>query len=259
MAILVSCVPTRASALHTPGVSRRQTSTGSISVSARRRRIPVGLTTESWGISCVPPITRATPIAAVDSGVGEPPAGGKFPAVDPGAGEPPAGGKTSAVDPVPGEPPARGKFSLPNIPSWVKLVVGAYFAAVPFYWQMRAMEERVEEAAEEAMEAVERVAETAEKIAEDVAEAFPENKSLKKAASRIKAITYEVEEDANKAEALLHKLIQEPESRQQEENSQQLIQELENRQREGKPQQLTQYPENSQHEGNFPYPTYLHG
>jgi methyl-accepting chemotaxis protein len=66
--------------------------------------------------------------------------------------------------------------------------------------------ERVEEAAEEAIEAVERVAETAEKIAEDVAEAFPENKSLKKAASRIKAITYEVEEDANKAEAILHKV-----------------------------------------------------
>jgi polysaccharide pyruvyl transferase WcaK-like protein len=50
------------------------------------------------------------------------------------------------------------------------------------------------------------VVETAEKIAEDVAEAFPENKSLKKAASRIKAITYEVEEDANKAEAILHKV-----------------------------------------------------
>jgi hypothetical protein len=66
--------------------------------------------------------------------------------------------------------------------------------------------ERVEETAEAAIEAVERAAETAEKIAEDIAEAFPENNSLKKAASRIKAVAYEVEEDANKAEALLRKV-----------------------------------------------------
>uniref|UniRef100_A0ACD5U3C4 Uncharacterized protein n=1 Tax=Avena sativa TaxID=4498 RepID=A0ACD5U3C4_AVESA len=206
MAILVPCGPCRASAaLHSPEVSRRQTNTG-ISVSRpRRRQTPVGLTTRSRGISCcVPP----TPIPRVDSGAEELPAGGKFPAIDPGAGEPPVGGKFPAVDPGPVEPPARGKFSLPKIPSWAKLVVGAYFAAVPFYWQMRAMEEKVEETAEATFEAVERVAETAEKIAEDVAEAFPENKSLKKAASRIKAVAYEVEEDANKAEALLRKIEQ---------------------------------------------------
>uniref|UniRef100_A0ACD5THG9 Uncharacterized protein n=1 Tax=Avena sativa TaxID=4498 RepID=A0ACD5THG9_AVESA len=211
MAILVPCVPSRSSAaLHAAEVSRRQTNTG-ISVSwPRRRQIPVGLlTTRSWGISCcVPPITGATPIPRVDSGAEELPAGGKFPAIDPGAGEPPVGGKFPAVDPGPVEPPARGKFSLPKIPSWAKLVVGAYFAAVPFYWQMRAMEEKVEETAEATFEAVERVAETAEKIAEDVAEAFPENKNLKKAASRIKPVAYEVEEDANKAEALLRKIEQ---------------------------------------------------
>ncbi|CAM0955485.1 unnamed protein product [Alopecurus aequalis] len=187
MAMLVSRVPSKALALYTPEVSRRQTNTG-ISVSAHRR--PIGLTTKSWRINCVPPTTGATQIPTVDPA--EPPAGGKLPAVDPG----------------PKEPPAGGKFSLPNIPSWVKLIAGAYFAAVPFYWQMRAMEERVEQTVEEAIEAVDKMAVTAEKIAEEVAEAFPENKSLRNATSRIKAIADEIDEDANKAEALLHKIEQ---------------------------------------------------
>lgn len=64
----------------------------------------------------------------------------------------------------------------------------------------------MEQTAEAAIEAVDKVALTAEKIAEDVAEAFPENKSLKRAASRIKAVAEEIEVDANKAEALLHKI-----------------------------------------------------
>ena len=50
------------------------------------------------------------------------------------------------------------------------------------------------------------MAEAAEKIAEDVAEAFPGNESLKKAASRIKAVADEIEEDADKAEAFLRKV-----------------------------------------------------
>ncbi|XP_047070996.1 uncharacterized protein LOC124679242 [Lolium rigidum] len=177
MAILISCVTSKALAPYIPEVSRQRGGKG-ISVSAQRRQTLVGLTMKSWGINRVQPIRRATQIRAVG----------------------------------PGELPAGGDFSLPdlfsNIPSWVTFVVGASFAAVPFYRQMRAMQDKAEETAEAAIEVVDRVAEAAEKIAEDVSEAFPENQTIKKAASRIKAVADEIEEDADKAEALLRKLDQ---------------------------------------------------
>jgi ABC-type transporter Mla subunit MlaD len=53
---------------------------------------------------------------------------------------------------------------------------------------------------------VDKVAEATERIAEDVAETFPENKNLQKAASKIKAVSDEIEENVDKAEALLQKV-----------------------------------------------------
>ncbi|CAM0904407.1 unnamed protein product [Alopecurus aequalis] len=170
MAILISCVSFKALAPYTPEVSRQQRDTG-MSVSAQR------LTMKSWGIDRVQPIRRATQIVAVGL-------------------------------PGPGELLAGGDLSFPNIPSWVTLVVGAFFAAVPCYRQIRAMQDKVEQTAAAAIEVVDRVAETAEKIAEDVAEVFPGNESLNKAASRIKAVADEIEEDADKAQAFLRKIDQ---------------------------------------------------
>ncbi|CAM0904408.1 unnamed protein product [Alopecurus aequalis] len=180
MAILISCVSSKALAPYTPEISRQPRHTG-ISVSAQRRQTPAGLTMKCWGIDRVQPMGRATQIATV---------------VPPGPGELPAGGDLLSFNPF------------ANIPSWVTFVVGAFLAAAPFYRQMRAMEDKVEETAEAAIEVVDKVAEAAEKIAEDVAEAFPGNESLKKAASRIKAVADEIEEDADKAQAFLRKLDQ---------------------------------------------------
>ena len=53
---------------------------------------------------------------------------------------------------------------------------------------------------------IDTVAEATEKVAVEVAEAFPGNETLKQAASKIKAIADEIEEDADKAEALIEKV-----------------------------------------------------
>lgn len=53
---------------------------------------------------------------------------------------------------------------------------------------------------------VDTVAGAAEKVAGEVAGAFPGNESLREAASRIKAVTDEIEEDAERAEALIEKV-----------------------------------------------------
>ena len=53
---------------------------------------------------------------------------------------------------------------------------------------------------------IDTVAEATEKVADEVAETFPGNETLKQAASRIKAIADEIEEDADKAEALIEKV-----------------------------------------------------
>ena len=66
--------------------------------------------------------------------------------------------------------------------------------------------DNVEKAAEAAIEVIDSVAEATEKVAVDVAEAFPGNETLKQAATKIKAIADEIEEDADKAEALIEKV-----------------------------------------------------
>jgi uncharacterized protein YukE len=66
--------------------------------------------------------------------------------------------------------------------------------------------DNVEKAAEAAIEVIDTVAEATEKVADEVAEAFPGNETLKQAASKIKAIADEIEEDADKAEALIEKV-----------------------------------------------------
>lgn len=173
MAILITCVASKALALHTPEVSRQQRSTA-ISVSAHHRQIPIGLATKSWGINLTaPPIRRATQIPAVGA-------------------EP--------------EELLGANLPIPDFSSWVTWLAGAFMLAVPAYWQFRAMEDKAEQTAEATIEMVEKVAEAAERIADDVSEAFPGNERLKKAASSVKAIADEIEKDVDKAEAVLHKM-----------------------------------------------------
>lgn len=53
---------------------------------------------------------------------------------------------------------------------------------------------------------IDTVAEATEKVAGEVADAFPGSENLKEAASRIKTVTDAIEEDAEKAEALIEKV-----------------------------------------------------
>ena len=53
---------------------------------------------------------------------------------------------------------------------------------------------------------IDTVAEATEKVAGEVADAFPGNENLKEAVSRIKTVTDAIEEDAEKAEALIEKV-----------------------------------------------------
>ena len=66
--------------------------------------------------------------------------------------------------------------------------------------------DKIEKTAEAAIEVVDTVAEATEKVAGEVAGAFPGNENLKEAASRIRTVTDAIEEDAEKAEALIHKV-----------------------------------------------------
>lgn len=86
------------------------------------------------------------------------------------------------------------------------MIVGAVFVAIPIYKKIRALEAKVEKTAEVAVQVIDTVAEAAEKVAGEVSEAFPNNENLKEAASRIKTIADAIEEDAEKAEALIHKV-----------------------------------------------------
>ena len=92
------------------------------------------------------------------------------------------------------------------MPHWITLVVGAVFVAIPIYRKIRALEGKVEKTAEVAIEVIDTVAEAAEKVAGEVSEAFPDNENIREAASRIKTIADVIEEDAEKAEALIHKV-----------------------------------------------------
>jgi len=66
--------------------------------------------------------------------------------------------------------------------------------------------DKIEKTAEVAIEVIDTVAEATEKIAGEVADAFPGNENLKEAASRIKTVMDAIEEDAEKAEALIQKV-----------------------------------------------------
>jgi DNA-binding ferritin-like protein len=66
--------------------------------------------------------------------------------------------------------------------------------------------DKIEKTAEVAIEVIDTVAEATEKVAGEVADAFPGNENLKEAASRIKTVTDAIEEDAEKAEALIEKV-----------------------------------------------------
>ena len=66
--------------------------------------------------------------------------------------------------------------------------------------------DKIEKTAEVAIEVIDTVAEATEKVAGEVTDAFPGNENLKEAASRIKTVTDAIEEDAEKAEALIQKV-----------------------------------------------------
>jgi DNA-binding ferritin-like protein len=72
--------------------------------------------------------------------------------------------------------------------------------------QLFAARDKIEKTAEVAIEVVDTVAEAAEKVAGEVAGAFPGNDGLREAASKIKTVADEIEEDAEKAEALIEKV-----------------------------------------------------
>ncbi|KAF8703291.1 hypothetical protein HU200_032083 [Digitaria exilis] len=108
--------------------------------------------------------------------------------------------------PAVGTTPSGGNLPIPSMPPWAKWVVGAVIVAIPVYRRFRTLEDKIEKTAEVAIEVVDTVAEATEKIAGEVADAFPGNENLKEAASKIKTVTDEIEEDAEKAEALIKKV-----------------------------------------------------
>uniref|UniRef100_A0A0A9D110 Uncharacterized protein n=1 Tax=Arundo donax TaxID=35708 RepID=A0A0A9D110_ARUDO len=110
-----------------------------------------------------------------------------------------------AVGPGPANP-SGGNLPIPNMPSWAKWVVGAVIVAIPVYRRMRTLEDKIEKTAEVAVEVIDTVAEATEKVAGEVVEAFPENENIKEIASKIKTVTDAIEEDAEKAEALIEKV-----------------------------------------------------
>lgn len=79
-------------------------------------------------------------------------------------------------------------------------------ARIHFFIVTFVVTDKIEKTAEVAIEVVDTVAEATEKIAGEVADAFPGNENLKEAASKIKTVTDEIEEDAEKAEALIKKV-----------------------------------------------------
>lgn len=125
-------------------------------------------------------------------------------------------------------------------PVRAKWVVGAIIVAIPIYRKIRALEgnqsesyfndfflpnrgmhfgsiflavwivlnpvDTVEKTAEVAIEVVDTVAEATEKVAGELADAFPGNENLKEVASKIKTVADVIEDDAEKAEALIQKV-----------------------------------------------------
>ena len=77
---------------------------------------------------------------------------------------------------------------------------------IHFFIVNLAVADKIEKTAEVAIEVIDKVAEATEKVADEVAEEFPGNESIKKAASKIKKVMDVIEEDADKAEALIEKV-----------------------------------------------------
>lgn len=207
MAVLKSLVACKGLALCAPAIAQRHRNTP-LSASAHRRQILItGLTMNSSGINSALPVRGAAQIPAVGSG-------------------PPA--------------PSGGNLPVPSMPSWAKWVVGAIIVAIPIYRKIRALEgnqsesyfndfflpnrgmhfgsiflavwivlnpvDTVEKTAEVAIEVVDTVAEATEKVAGELADAFPGNENLKEVASKIKTVADVIEDDAEKAEALIQKV-----------------------------------------------------
>ncbi|CAN6228348.1 unnamed protein product [Urochloa humidicola] len=176
MAMLSSSVTSRGLAPHTSKVSPCRRQDPVISASSHHHRSLIGLTMNSSGMNngfLFKGMTTTT----------------RIPAVGPG--------------PV---NPSGGNLPIPNTPSWAKWLVGAVIVAIPIYRRFRTLEDKIEKTAEVAVEVVDTVAEATEKVAGEVADAFPGNENLKEAASKIKAVTDAIEEDAEKAEALIKKV-----------------------------------------------------
>ncbi|XP_010942627.1 uncharacterized protein [Elaeis guineensis] len=125
------------------------------------------------------------------------------------------GTKSSKEDPketnsnaAPVQPSGRG-LPLPNIPIWARWVLGSIVClALPFYKRILRIEDGVEKAAETILKTVEKVAEITEEIASDVADVLPGDGRLKEEVLKIENIADQIDKDAEKAEAFLHKVDQ---------------------------------------------------
>uniref|UniRef100_A0A0D3FWG7 Pterin-binding domain-containing protein n=1 Tax=Oryza barthii TaxID=65489 RepID=A0A0D3FWG7_9ORYZ len=185
MAVLKSLVACKGLALCAPAIAQRHRNTP-LSASAHRRQILItGLTMNSSGINSALPVRGAAQIPAVGSG---PPA--------------PSGGNL----PIPSMPSCISSCIPTYAPVRAKWVVGAIIVAIPIYRKIRALEDTVEKTAEVAIEVVDTVAEATEKVAGELADAFPGNENLKEVASKIKTVADVIEDDAEKAEALIQKV-----------------------------------------------------
>ncbi|CAD6263523.1 unnamed protein product [Miscanthus lutarioriparius] len=173
MAALGSSITSRGSALRTSVVFHRHHGNPVISASSRHQQKLTGLRMNSSGMNNAFPIRGTT----------------RIPAVGPGPAN-----------------PSGGNLPIPSMPPWAKWLVGAVIVAIPIYRRFRTLEDKIEKTAEVAIEVIDTVAEATEKIAGEVADAFPGNENLKEAASRIKTVTDAIEEDAEKAEALIEKV-----------------------------------------------------
>nr|AGT16458.1 hypothetical protein SHCRBa_163_G19_R_170 [Saccharum hybrid cultivar R570] len=175
MAALGSSVTSRGLGLHTSVVFHRHHGNPVISASSHHQRSLTSLRMNSSGMNNAFPIRGTTT---------------RIPAVGPGPAN-----------------PSGGNLPIPNsMPPWAKWLVCAVIVAIPVYRRFRTLEDKIEKTAEVAIEVIDTVAEATEKVAGEVADAFPGNENLKEAASRIKTVTDAIEEDAEKAEALIEKV-----------------------------------------------------
>ncbi|KAJ1271258.1 hypothetical protein BS78_06G115400 [Paspalum vaginatum] len=175
MAAQSSAIISKGLAPHNSLVFHRRSVSPVISRSSHRRRIRIGLTMNSSGMNNAFPIKETTTRIPAAAGPG----------------------------PV---SPSGGNFPIPNMPPWAKWLVGAMMVAIPIYTRFRTLEDKIEKTAEVAIEVIDTVAEGAEKVAGEIADAFPGNQKIQEAASKIKTVMDVIEEDADKAEALIQKV-----------------------------------------------------